>query len=97
LAQPPQTLPKPVEATVPAVLLMDAVDRPVTASRQTPVTLCTGAASYADALSCACGAYASQFSLCVFSWESPFRFSNSRVPIQPSDALQCNPVLTLLG
>src|SRR2546430_153512 len=27
----------------------------------------------------------------------PIRFSNSRVPIQPSDALQCNPVLTLLG
>src|SRR5437763_15253590 len=26
----------------------------------------------------------------------PIRFSNSRVPIQPSDALQCNPVLTLL-
>ena len=24
-------------------------------------------------------------------------FSNSRVPIQPSDALPCNPVLTLLG
>src|SRR4029450_11856348 len=24
-------------------------------------------------------------------------FQNSRVPIQPSDALQCNPVLALLG
>ena len=24
-------------------------------------------------------------------------FSNLRVPIQPSDALQCNPVLTFLG
>jgi len=33
----------------------------------TPVTLYIGAVSYADSLSCACGAYASQFSLFVFS------------------------------
>ena len=52
---------------MPAMLLVDAADRAVTASRQTPITPCTGGASYADALSCACGAYAWQFSLYVFS------------------------------
>src|SRR5438876_657621 len=37
----------PLEATVLAVLLMDAGSRPLIASRQTPVTLYIGAVSYA--------------------------------------------------
>ena len=52
--------------------------------------VCTAAASYAGALSCACGACAWQSLLSFVFSASPFRFSNSRVPIQPCNALRCN-------
>ena len=57
------------------------------------VRVCTAAASYADALSCACGACAWQSLLSFVFSASPFRFSNSRVPIQPCNALRCNSVV----
>jgi hypothetical protein len=55
----------------------------------------TAAASCADAPSCACGAYAWRFLPSVFFSVIPFRFSNLRMAIQPSNPPHCNSVSLL--
>src|SRR6266496_2031310 len=56
---------------------------------------CSGDASYGDFASCACGACAWQFSLCVFFERAHSGFSDSRVGIKPSNSPRCNSLLCL--